>query len=304
MAWRQQRADALRRRSVQDAAGVRPPSRPPRSSPSSTTKTARCGLRSGSGRHPAPAARRDRAAGWPIRNYQLKYSAFDKFDGSAGTSRWFGNRAAMRAKDGRLWFVAGRGVTVVDPQVLARRERATPEVRIEGAVVDGAPRSTATEASFPPRHRRVEIDYTVLNLTSALKTPLPLSSRRLRPGLDRCRNAPAAFYTNLPPRDYAFRVMATDADGTFTDPARSGGSRSGRCSIRPVVRWRRVAAAAVWSVGAAWRCTCCACASSSRCCWANGRGLSREIHDTLLQSLFGFALQCDASRKRCLLAPD
>ena len=72
---------------------------------------------------------------------------------------------------------------------------------------------------FPPRTSRVEIDYTVLNLTSALKTRF----RYRLDGFDSdwidAGTRQQAFYTNLPPRDYAFRVMASAADGTFSEPA-------------------------------------------------------------------------------------
>ena len=143
--------------------------------------------------------------------YRLKYSAFDKFDGSAGTSRWFGNRAAARATDGRLWFVAGRGVTVLDPAALRETPSSSPAVRIEGALVDGRRLTAHERTSFPPRTTRLQIDYTVLNLTSALKTRF----RYRLDGFDSdwvdAGTRQQAFYTNLPPRSYAFRVMASGA---------------------------------------------------------------------------------------------
>ena len=236
-------------------------------------------------------------------NYQMKYSAFDKFDGSAGTSRWYGSRAAMRAKDGRLWFVAGRGVTVIDPQVLREEKSSSPAVRIEGAMGDG--RRLTAQASFPPRTSRVEIDYTVLNLTSALKT-------RFRYHLDGfdsdwidAGTRQQAFYTNLPPRDYAFRVMASAADGTFNEPATVW-----RFAIQPMfyqTTWFLASAAfaAVLVVGAAWRLHVLRVRKQFALLLGERARLSREIHDTLLQSLFGFALQCDAIANRvAVAAPD
>ncbi len=237
--------------------------------------------------------------------YQMKYGAFDKFDGSAGTSRWYGSRAAMRAKDGRLWFVAGRGVTVVDPQVLREEKTTTPTVRIEGALGDGRRLTAQTQASFPPRTSRVEIDYTVLNLTSALKTRF----RYRLDGFDSdwidAGTRQQAFYTNLPPREYAFRVMASAADGTFNEPATVW-----RFAIQPMfyqTMWFLVTAAvgAALAVGAAWRLHVLRVRKQFALLLGERARLSREIHDTLLQSLFGFALQCDAIANRVAeAAPD
>lgn len=226
--------------------------------------------------------------------HTVRYSAFDKMDGSAGTMRWFGNRAAVRAGDGRLWFVAGRGVTVVDPQAVGAERPRDDKVRIEGAVVDGAPLSAASAQVLPPGTARVQVDYTVLDLTSPQK-------RRFRHRLDGfdpdwidAGTRHSAFYTNLPPRDYTFRVMATDADGAFTDAIGEW-----RFRIRPAFyqTWWFAAAclgAAALSIGAAWRVHVLRMRKQFSLLLGERARLSREVHDTLLQSMFGYALQFDA----------
>jgi hypothetical protein len=77
-------------------------------------------------------------AAFDSRDYAIRYTTYDKLDGFAfaGTPRWYGARAAVRAKSGLLWFVTGVGLTIVDPVAEARRLIEPIEVRIEHALVD------------------------------------------------------------------------------------------------------------------------------------------------------------------------
>jgi len=226
-------------------------------------------------------------------DHRLRYAAYDKVDGSAGTSRWFGSKAAVRASDGQLWFVAGRGVTVVDPEALVAERPSDEVVRIEGAVVDGQTLSEESARTLPPGTRRVGFDYTVLDLTSPQK-------RRFRYRLDGfdadwidAGTRHSAFYTNLPPRAYTFRVMSTNADGTF-----AGAVSTWPFVIQPAFyqTWWFAAVAlgtAVLAIGAAWRLHVLRMRRQFALLVGERARLSREVHDTLLQSMFGYALQVD-----------
>jgi len=226
-------------------------------------------------------------------SHSLRYAAYDKMDGSAGTSRWFGSKTAARSVDGQLWFVAGRGVTVVDPEALAERP-SDDTVHIEGAVVDGQRLSAASLQTLPPGTARIEIDYTVLDLTSPQK-------RRFRYRLDGfdgewvdAGTRHSAFYMNLPPRAYTFRVMAANGDGSFT-----GTASDWPFVIRPAFYqtwWFFVvsAATAASTIGASWRLYVLRMQRQFALLVGERARLSREVHDTLLQSMFGYALQFDA----------
>ena len=99
-------------------------------------------------------------------SYRPRFSVYDAFDGLAGTPRWFEHRSAVRAKDGRLWFLGGRGVTVIDPDALAVQSATPVRVRIESAYIDDRRVQAESQARLPPRTTRLEIQYAVLNLAS------------------------------------------------------------------------------------------------------------------------------------------
>ena len=153
-----------------------------------------------------------------------------------------------------------------------------------------------------PGTTRLQIDYTVLNLTSALKTRF----RYRLDGFDSdwvdAGTRQQAFYTNLPPRSYAFRVMASGPDGTFVEPASSW-----PFAIEPMfyqTAWFLTVSASrsSWRVGGVWRLHVLSVRKQFSLLLGERARLSREIHDTLLQSLFGFALQCDAIASAVALA--
>jgi signal transduction histidine kinase/ligand-binding sensor domain-containing protein len=221
------------------------------------------------------------------------YKLYDRSDGLAGLPLTnINNRRVIRAKDNRLWFVTARGLSVIDPQGLRGDQPSVP-IRIEGIIADEKRVPSAEQISLPPRTSRVEIDYTMLNLTSPLRTQFRYRLEGFDADWIDAGSRRQAFYTNLPPGPYTFRVAASHSGGDWEE---SGGART--FSIRPTfyqTLWFYVAVAIGLAV-------------VIRFVWAQRLRhlrrefslvlgervrVSREIHDTLLQSLVGLALQFD-----------
>jgi signal transduction histidine kinase len=102
-----------------------------------------------------------------------------------------------------------------------------------------------------------------------------------------------AYYTNLSPRDYTFRVEARSEDGTWQTS-----SAQWTFTVEPAIYQTRLfyafclfaVAASVWLV---WNFRLQLMRRQFSLMLAERARLSREIHDTLLQSLVGVALQFD-----------
>jgi diguanylate cyclase (GGDEF)-like protein len=143
---------------------------------------------------------------------RLRCRSFGEADGMASAECNGGDPAVARDLDGRLYFPTVRGVAFVDPARLITPS--PPEARIESALVEGRPLAPGAPAEIPSGAKRFEFRYAALNLRSSKVTEF----RYRLDGFDEQWVAAgprrAAFYTNIPPGSYTFRVVA-GIDGTF-----------------------------------------------------------------------------------------
>jgi len=156
------------------------------------------------------------------RAQRVNVTTFGRRDGLPATEVVISAQpVSARTPDGRLWFSTAAGLSVVDPHRVARNTIAPP-VHIEEVVADGerlvkpAFRSEATRV--PARTRRLTIRYTATSLIS----PERVRFRYQLVGYDReWVDAPSTervvSYTNLGPRRYTFRVIAS-TDGEVWNP--------------------------------------------------------------------------------------
>ncbi len=239
----------------------------------------------------------DRVAEDPT--YVLRLRVYDTSDGLAGYPVALGDRNAVRATDGTLWFMTSRGISVADPRRL-RRERPAPLVAIDEIRVDDV-RLEGTE--LPPGTSKLEIDFTAPELTSPLKTRF----RYRLEGFDQdwvdAGTRRQALYTGLPPRAYSFHVAVSQDDGRWSEV-----EASFAFSMRPrfyqtwwfAVLTGLTLAGATW---AAWRLRERQLRRQFALVLGERVRLSRELHDTLLQSLVGVALEFDAVSKALDTSP-
>jgi ligand-binding sensor domain-containing protein len=122
-------------------------------------------------------------------------------------------QGALRGRDGRLWFPTVKGLAMADPARIELNPVA-PSVVIEHVLADGRP---AAGPSLPVETRRLELQYTAL----ALRYPHDVRFRYRLEGFDRdwvdAGTRRSAWYTNLPPGRYRFRVRAANEDGVWNE---------------------------------------------------------------------------------------
>lgn len=214
-----------------------------------------------------------------------------KADGLAGSPRWYGHRGIVRDAWSRLWMVTSRGLSVVDPANVA--EPKPVEASVDSVVVDGHTQSEGI-AELPAGTRRLDVQFGARSLTSP-------SATRFRYRLDgfdtewvEAGPRRHASYTNLEPGDYRFNVMATNTDGTW--PAQAS---LWTFTVQPMFYQTRTflvltVLAILGVVALVWRLHLTRVRNEMCILLTERARLAREIHDTLLQGLFGVALRCDA----------
>ena len=73
-----------------------------------------------------------------------------------------------KSADGRLWFLPGDGVSVIDPRHLPFN-KLPPPVHIEQITADRKTYEASSNLRLPPLVRDLEIDYTALSLVAPEK---------------------------------------------------------------------------------------------------------------------------------------
>jgi ligand-binding sensor domain-containing protein/two-component sensor histidine kinase len=133
-----------------------------------------------------------------------------------------GHPAAWRMQNGTLWFATLRGVATVDPAHLPMN-RVPPLMAIERFSVDDQPEPDAdlTAPHAKPIRiaagaRRFAFDYAGLSFAA----PNKVRFRYQLVGFDHAwidaGSQRSAYYTNLPPGHYTFRVIACNNDGIWS----------------------------------------------------------------------------------------
>lgn len=237
---------------------------------------------------------------WRDENAQLEPTVFDTFDGWLPGFAPFQNSAA-RSPDGRLWFAKSGVLQMIDPDHLPRNPR-PPPVLIEEVVADRRSYPPSATFSLPPLTRDLEIRYTA----PSLAVPQRVRFRYRLEGRDEvwvdAGTRRQAFYNDLSPGDYRFRVIACNNEGACNETGAALGF-----AVLPAfyqTRWFL----ALW-LGAtacfAWACyrwrlhrVTARLERRHRDRLAERTRIARDLHDTLLGDMAGVAMQLSAASRR------
>jgi signal transduction histidine kinase/ligand-binding sensor domain-containing protein len=242
-------------------------------------------------------------------NHTVQAAVFDSSDGvhKRGENPNY-SPSVVKSTDGRIWFTTYDGISrVADPQHLPFN-RLPPPIHIEKITADRKGFDPSENLRLPPLVRDLEIDYTALSLVAPERNLFRYKLEGFDSDWQEVGNRRQAFYTNLPPRSYRFRVIACNNSGVWNE---TGANLE--FSILPAyyqTTWFRVLCGAVFllvlwalyqlrlqqlrhqfTIGMEAR--------------VNERTrVARELHDTLLQSFQGAVFQFQAARKLLLRNAD
>ncbi len=152
---------------------------------------------------------------WANPGAKIKTRVFDVLDGARPAGRPSFNAAAY-SPDGRVWFASGSVLQMVDPSKLSHKTLPA-ETYIDSVTVDRKELAAINSLKLPPHPRDLQIDYTSPTFT----IPQRVTFRYRLGGYDRdwhdAGTRRQAFYTDLPPGKYSFRVIAANSDGVWND---------------------------------------------------------------------------------------
>jgi signal transduction histidine kinase/ligand-binding sensor domain-containing protein len=220
--------------------------------------------------------------------------------GMASTSPAFFNPPVAKSADGKLWFMGGEGVSVVNPRHLAFN-KVPPPVHIEQIVADhksywqNLPGLAVSHLRLPARLRDLTIDYSALSLAAPEMVHFKYKLEGQDNDWREVVNDREVQYSNLRPRSYKFRVIASNNSGVWNEQGDSL-----EFSIDPAyyqTNWFRAvcAAAFLFLLWMAYQYRLrqlhheFAMTLDARV--GERTRIARDLHDTLLQSFHGLLLR-------------
>jgi PAS domain S-box-containing protein len=144
----------------------------------------------------------------------VQSSLFDTLDGALPNVVPF--NPAAKSPDGRLWFVNNVVLQMIDPSHLSGKGTVSP-VYVETVVADRRQHKPEEGLQLPPLTRDLQIGYT----SPSFLIPQKVKFRYRLDGYDRDWQDAGirreAFYTDLSPGKYRFRVIACNSSGVWNE---------------------------------------------------------------------------------------
>jgi signal transduction histidine kinase/ligand-binding sensor domain-containing protein len=173
---------------------------------------------------------------------RLACQVFDQSDGLP-KAEFTSGRQPVCARDarGRLWFATSKGVVMVEPGSWLPNDT-PPNVQVEGISFYGPARKLrnhtlgdgrgeeilsqlhgpfATALTLPVDSRRIEVQYAALSLTAPKKVRFETKLDGEDGDWEDAGDRRAAFFYDLRPGNYVFRVRAANNDGVWNETGAS-----------------------------------------------------------------------------------
>jgi len=238
-------------------------------------------------------------------------TAMERMGATPGCSRWlaFGvadglpsretttnsHPSAWRARDGYLWFATPKGLVEVDPAHFPVNST-PPPAALERFQVDDVSQPLNGQGSWlkvQAGHVHFQFDYAGLSFVAPQKVRYRYMLEGFDHGWTDAGARRSAYYTNIPPGRYTFRVQAANNDGLWntTDAALS-------FELRPHFYqtfwfYALMLAAVAGMVVFFLRQRLHAAQREFRAVLGERSRIAREIHDTLAQGYVGVSVQLE-----------
>ncbi|HEV2136247.1 MAG TPA: two-component regulator propeller domain-containing protein [Terracidiphilus sp.] len=203
--------------------------------------------------------------------------------------------SAWQTRDGQLWFAAPRGLVEVDPAHFQLNTLPPPVVLERFAVddVDQPLHSASPGLRIAAGHVHFQFDYAGLSYVA----PQKIRYRYMLQGFDRswtyAGSRRSAYYTNIPPGDYTFRVEAANNDGLWNDAGATLSFNLQRHFYQTLWFYALLLAILIAGIFLLLRRRLRLAEREFRAVLGERSRIAREIHDTLAQGYVGVSVQLE-----------
>ncbi len=145
---------------------------------------------------------------------RIQCDMFDGLESVKYTDRTDQENSGCKTLDGRIWFPNPRGVVMIDPAHISRNDLAPP-VHIERVLGNGKEFARLEDIVVPAAKGEMAFHFTALSFIAPKKVQLRYRLEGYDKDWVESPGRRMAFYTNLSPGSYTFRVIAANADGVW-----------------------------------------------------------------------------------------
>jgi signal transduction histidine kinase len=154
-----------------------------------------------------------RAAADP--RFIVPHKFYDDGDGLRSNPDRHGSSPVAVTPDGRIWFTTSEGLATIDPAHI-HKNLVPPLAGILEVKADDVDQDITRPIKLAPRTHRIEIKYTGLSLSDARKVTFRYQLLNFDSDWQQAGTLRSATYTNLPPGEYRFQVLAANGDGVWS----------------------------------------------------------------------------------------
>lgn len=225
----------------------------------------------------------------------LRYELIDAFDGYPGRAMLLNRaRSIYTAPDGELWFMTSSNIVHIDPRQL-KRNSVAPQVQIERLLSGDSSYAARAALTLPAASPNFSIEFTSPSLSQPEKVRFQYQLVGVDAGWQDAGARRTAYYTNVEPGSYRFRVRVRNEDGV-------AGLDTAELSLRvPPAFWQTLWFKLACGLAAAGllyllylyrvRIATARVAERLHVRMAERERIARTLHDTILQSVQAITLR-------------
>ena len=203
--------------------------------------------------------------------------------------------SAWRSRDGRLWFATPKGLVEVDPAHFPVNA-VPPPVELERFTVDDVPQALHAAGSslrIQAGHVHFQFDYAGLSFIAPQKVRYRFMLEGFDRGWTEAGTRRSAYYTNIKPGRYTFRVQAANNDGLWNTEGAALTFELRPHYYQTVWFYALLLAAVAGLVVLFLRLRLRRAEGEFRAVLGERNRIAREIHDTLAQGYVGISVQLE-----------
>ncbi|WP_437185218.1 sensor histidine kinase [Planctomicrobium sp. SH668] len=195
--------------------------------------------------------------------------------------------------DGKIWIATNYGVIIVDPHNI-QRHLPLPKVHLEQIQVNGQDQDLSRSGQLKAGMTNLMFRYSAMSFVAPMRTMFRYQLKGFDEDWVDAGSRREAYYTNLPPGQYQFQVMASTPQGEWSEPVESSEFVIRQVFYKTPLFYCLLLCgllAAAWGVT---RLRVYQVRTRLNAALEERMRIARDLHDTLIQGFTGVTMQLQA----------